>query len=71
MNQLKRLGLTLGIVAVTVTIVPNVGLGAQSVTTNPYRPLYGWGELPDGREWGSTSAVEIAKLTRYRHGYIL
>jgi sugar lactone lactonase YvrE len=33
---------------------------AQSATTNPYRPMYEWGELPDGRSWGSTSAVEIA-----------
>jgi sugar lactone lactonase YvrE len=29
---------------------------AQSVT-NPYRPDYGWGRLPDGRVWGSVSAV--------------
>ena len=35
-------------------------LHAQSVTTNPFRPVYGWGELPEGREWGSTSAIEIA-----------
>ncbi len=35
-------------------------VSAQSVTTNPFRPVYGWGELPDGREWGSTSAIEIA-----------
>ncbi|MCH8992967.1 MAG: hypothetical protein IIA44_14610 [Acidobacteria bacterium] len=32
----------------------------QSVTTNPFRPIYGWGELPEGRQWGSTSSVEIA-----------
>jgi len=25
--------------------------------TNPYRPVYDWGELPDGREWGATSGV--------------
>jgi sugar lactone lactonase YvrE len=35
-------------------------LTAQSVTTNPYRPTYGWGELPAGRSWGSTSAIDIA-----------
>src|SRR5690606_9958404 len=35
-------------------------LRAQSVTSNPYRPVYGWGELPKGRTWGSTSAVDIA-----------
>jgi DNA-binding beta-propeller fold protein YncE len=25
--------------------------------TNPYTPIYGWGNLPDGRQWGATSAV--------------
>ncbi|MDE2677081.1 MAG: hypothetical protein OXI76_04145, partial [Gemmatimonadota bacterium] len=35
-------------------------LAAQHNTTNPFRPVYGWGELPEGREWGSTSAIEIA-----------
>jgi DNA-binding beta-propeller fold protein YncE len=37
------------------------GLGAQSATTHPYRPILNWGELPAGRSFGSTSAVEIAK----------
>jgi DNA-binding beta-propeller fold protein YncE len=36
------------------------GLEAQSVTSNPFRPIYNWGELPAGRSFGSTSAVEIA-----------
>ncbi|MDZ7643054.1 MAG: peptidyl-alpha-hydroxyglycine alpha-amidating lyase family protein [Woeseiaceae bacterium] len=26
---------------------------------HPYRPVDGWAKLPDGREWGSTSAVFI------------
>jgi sugar lactone lactonase YvrE len=26
---------------------------------NPYRAIDGWGELPPGRTWGSTSAVDI------------
>ena len=48
--------------AVLATVIPATptALDAQSVTTNPFRPVYGWGELPEGREWGSTSAVEIA-----------
>lgn len=25
--------------------------------TNPYRPDYAWGELPDGRSWGAVSAM--------------
>src|ERR1700722_16198591 len=27
----------------------------------PYRTIEGWAQLPDGRKWGSTSAVEIDK----------
>ncbi len=30
---------------------------AAQVPTNPYRPDYTWGELPDGRNWGATSAM--------------
>src|ERR1700704_5213849 len=26
---------------------------------NPYRSIDGWGKLPPGRIWGSTSAVDI------------
>src|ERR1700741_2757408 len=36
---------------------------AQSAPTNslpnPYRSIENWGTLPDGRKWGSTSAVAI------------
>src|SRR2546428_7485587 len=28
---------------------------------NPYQTIVGWAKLPDGRTWGSTSAVEIDK----------
>jgi sugar lactone lactonase YvrE len=28
---------------------------------NPYRTIEGWARLPEGRTWGSTSAVEIAR----------
>lgn len=27
---------------------------------NPYRTIEGWAQLPDGLEWGSTSAVEVS-----------
>src|SRR5690348_2087684 len=26
---------------------------------NPYKTIEGWAKLPDGRKWGSTSAVDI------------
>jgi sugar lactone lactonase YvrE len=41
--------------------------GAWSATTptndlpNPYNTIEGWAKLPAGREWGSTSAVEVDK----------
>src|SRR4026208_1384918 len=28
---------------------------------NPYNTIEGWAKLPAGREWGSTTAVDIAK----------
>ena len=60
MRRLNRGGFTLGIVVVTALTATGVDLLAQSVTSNPFRPIYGWGELPEGRQWGSTSVVEIA-----------
>jgi sugar lactone lactonase YvrE len=40
-------------------------LGAQSAPTNdrpnPYATVEGWAKLPDGRAWGSTSAVDVDK----------
>ncbi len=44
-----------------------LALGALACTVqafgqgHPYRPSYGWGKLPEGREWGSTSAVYPGK----------
>ncbi len=41
--------------------------GAQTVPTptndapNPYKTVVGWAKLPEGRTWGSTSAVDIDK----------
>ncbi len=50
----------IGVLAALVVGGAATELLGQSVTTNPFRPTYGWGELPEGREWGSTSSVEIA-----------
>jgi sugar lactone lactonase YvrE len=47
----------LGLVACVVTaLVAAQALPAQT-PTNPFRPDYGWGRLPDGRQWGATSAI--------------
>ena len=44
--------------ALTLTgaVILPAPVDAQSVT-NPYKPDYTWGELPDGRSWGSVSAM--------------
>ena len=56
-HVLAVLALALGAALAPGATLP---LDAQSVVTSPYRPMYGWGVLPGGRTWGSTSAVEIA-----------
>jgi streptogramin lyase len=58
--------------ALLVAVAGVVALGAQAPAgvqrasgqptndlPNPYRTIEGWAKLPDGRTWGSTSAVEI------------
>jgi len=46
------------------TLVTLVALGASlfaqdNSKPNPYRTIENWAKLPDGRSWGSTSAVDI------------
>ena len=60
MKLSKRLVVTLIVLAAVAIVAAGPESFAQHSTTNPFRPVYGWGELPEGREWGSTSAVEIA-----------
>ena len=33
---------------------------APNYQPNPYRTIENWAKLPEGRSWGSTSAVDIA-----------
>jgi len=43
-----------------IACVAGVAIGyAQGDLPNPYRTIENWFKLPDGRMWGSTSAVEI------------
>src|SRR5438132_5942356 len=50
-----------------LTLTLTLGARAQAPTTpvndkpNPYETVAGWAKMPDGRTWGSTSAVEIDK----------
>ncbi len=49
-------------VTVRASIVAAAALSAAiflSAQDNPYRTIEGWAKMPDGRSWGSTSAVDI------------
>ncbi len=35
-------------------------LGARNDLPNPYRPGVSWGQLPEGRKWGSTASIATA-----------
>ena len=57
------------LLAGTVAIIGFTGRGAGAQATasptndaaNPYQRVEGWAKLPEGRTWGSTSAVEVDK----------
>jgi len=42
-----------------VKLPPVSLLGAPNDLPNPYRPGVSWGQLPEGRRWGSTASVSL------------
>ncbi len=59
MSQAGRLGLA--IVGVVTLMATSSVAYAQNHAPNPYRTVQGvWAPLPDGRDWGSTSLVEVS-----------
>ena len=53
----RRVGFAI-FAALACTTIPAASLEAQNWAPNPYRTVDGvWGQLPDGRTWGATSAV--------------
>src|SRR6187402_2917680 len=73
MERVIRVGLLVaaGVVAVgggfyaQAPQAPMTGAWSSATPTNdapnPYNTIEGWAKLPEGREWGSTSAVDIDK----------
>lgn len=47
--------------AVPAAMFAQANAGATNDLPNPYKTVDGWAKLPEGRTWGSTSAVEVAK----------
>lgn len=52
----------LGAVAAALTLLTGA---AQQCVDSPYLAYPGWGDLPDGREWGATSAIYPANDGRH------
>jgi hypothetical protein len=52
-----------GVGIITFVVVQGLGFAQTTIPTNslpnPYRSIENWGMLPEGRTWGSTSAVAI------------
>lgn len=40
-----------------LAVVVSCAAHAENMAPNPYRTIDDWGDLPEGREWGSTSAI--------------
>jgi sugar lactone lactonase YvrE len=60
MSHVSRVGLIFGF-AVAGIGATAVQIEAQNSEPNPYRTVPGvWAPLPDGRDWGSTSLVEVS-----------
>src|SRR5436190_9721632 len=54
---------TLGVGLLAILAIGSFSFAQTSAPTNslpnPYRSIENWGTLPEGRTWGSTSAVDI------------
>ena len=60
LDRSRRFGFAAAALLVTATtIAPAQPSAPTNALPNPYRAIENWGELPDGRKWGSTSAVAI------------
>src|SRR5215472_17598042 len=60
-NQM-RFTLAIALVAAGSLSAPRASGQSDAPTNdapNPYRTVVGWAQLPEGRKWGSTSAVDI------------
>jgi sugar lactone lactonase YvrE len=68
-TQIGRAGAAVSAVALTLALLP-AAAAAQRIMggpdmppvndrPNPYRTIAGWAKMPEGRTWGSTSAVAI------------
>src|SRR5258708_36423686 len=65
-RQVVTLGILAGAAVIAFISSPQAGAQGTMVSPtndapNPYQRIEGWAKLPEGRTWGSTSAVEVDK----------
>src|SRR5258708_40154461 len=51
--------LLVALLAAAATTAYDQAMAPTNSLPNPYRPVEDWAKLPDGRSWGSTSAVDV------------
>lgn len=67
MKSLSRRHLAFALLAAAATPIHAQGVGGSpdmapiNQAPNPYKTIEGWAKMPEGRTWGSTSAVAIDK----------
>lgn len=69
MTQTKRIRTVLATIAAVLVVLPTMAVGQSDFSNpdmppvndlpNPYETIEGWAEMPAGRSWGSTSAVDL------------
>ena len=61
MSRGARAGLALIIAVGALAVVRAQGVKPANDAPNPYQTITGWAKMPEGRTWGSLSAVDIDK----------
>lgn len=51
--------IVLAVVAITGDRAPTQTISPTNSAPNPYRAIYDWAKMPEGRAWGSTSGVDV------------
>ena len=58
---MSRVSLAVLLLMCPLSAAPQAPVSPTNDAPNPYRTVEGWAKLPEGRTWGSTSAVDIDK----------
>src|SRR5262245_52992750 len=59
--KLRTPFLAAAVVGATTVCVAQVKIEPTNSAPNPYQTVEGWAKMPEGRTWGSTSAVDVDK----------